>query len=112
MYRNMPNYKLIFKDILEKKFPDKKEGCESILSKESLSNIDIINLNKIIFGKSDSTSEGLNQKHRSYDEASILEILKFQKKNSLSNVQVGNHYKISRNTIGKWKKIFSDRDLK
>ncbi|MCA6067788.1 helix-turn-helix domain-containing protein [Chryseobacterium sp. RG1] len=109
MDKKYPNYKLIFQDIIEKKFPDKKDICEPLLKKKTLSNIDIININKILFGK--DQKEVLNQKHRSYDETSIFEILKFQKQNNLTNSDVARHYKLSKNTIAKWKKIFFGHDL-
>ncbi|WP_312992336.1 helix-turn-helix domain-containing protein [Chryseobacterium flavum] len=111
MAKSTPNYKLIFQDMLNKKFPEKKEICEPLLNKKSLSHIDIININEIIFGKPEFKKEVLNQQRRSYDVPSILQILKYQEKNNLSNSQLANHYKISRNTIAKWKKIFKNKRM-
>ena len=98
------NYEQIFSDILAEKYPDKM----SIATLQSrLTNIrtaiDVIFLNNIIFGKSES-NEG-NQKLRSYDANAILYILEYQKKNNLSNSQLALHFRISRNTIAKWKKL-------
>jgi|SRR5690606_2112501 len=101
-----PDYKKIYSDILKFKFPHKKEACKPLLEKENLSAIDVIELNKIIFGATDKNTLTFNQKHRSYHKADILKILNFQKKNHLNNVQLANHYKISRNTIAKWKNHF------
>lgn len=50
----------------------------------------------------------MNQKYRSYDKATIIEILNYQKKNSLNNTQLSNHFKLSRNTVTKWKTLFND----
>lgn len=99
-----PHYKKIYTDILDKKFPHKKEDCKILLSKETLSVWDIIMLNQKIFGTS-KDAEYFNQKHRSYRYSDILEILNYQKKNKLNNSQLGYHFKISRNSIAKWKKI-------
>lgn len=101
-----PHYKKIYKDILRLKYPDKIKECESILSKSELSAKDVIKMNDIIFTKSDDTRICLNQKHRSYDKSAILEMLDYQKKYHLNNSQLANHFKISRNSITKWKKIF------
>lgn len=98
----IPDYKLIYSDILIKKFPHKQEKCKTLLNKSNLSVLNIIELNTIIFGKSDNTS----QKHRSYRKSDILMILDYQKKNKLNNTQLANHFKLSRNSISKWKKIF------
>jgi hypothetical protein len=102
-----PNYKKIYTDILERKYPDKKDECQELLKKENLSVLDIIKLNQKIFGLPDEESESFNQKLRSYTEIEILEILNYQKKNMLNNIQLANHFKLSRNTVTKWKKLFS-----
>lgn len=100
-----PNYKHIYSDILIKKYPEKKEECNSILVKKNLSTTDIIELNQKIFGITKEI-EKINQRHRSYNKIDILEILDYQKKNKLNNSQLANHFGLSRNTITKWKKIF------
>ncbi|SHM16333.1 hypothetical protein SAMN05444360_108184 [Chryseobacterium carnipullorum] len=101
---NPPYYKKIYSDILAKKFPDKLNECESILSKKQLSVLDIIQLNQRIFGNHEIFSE--NQRLRSYDDPSILKILNYQKKHNLNNTQLSIHFKLSRNTIAKWKSKF------
>ena len=40
------NYNKIFSDIIAKKYPQKKEECLTLLQKETLSAIDIIELNQ------------------------------------------------------------------
>lgn len=99
---NKPDFKQIYKDILIKKYPEKYPQCESLLGKEELLALDIMKMNAMIFG----TSEKNSQKHRSYGEADVLWMLDYQRKNRLSNSQLANHFKLSRNTISKWKRAF------
>ncbi|CAI8771427.1 helix-turn-helix domain-containing protein [Chryseobacterium sp. IT-36CA2] len=99
-----PYYKKIYTDILQIKFPEKIDECQSILSKEKLGVLDIIKLNQKIFGIEEISSE--NQRLRSYDDETIIQILEYQKKYKLNNTQLSNHYKLSRNTITKWKSCF------
>jgi len=101
----LPDYKAIYNDIIRKKFPHKKEDCISFLEKKNLSAIDIIALNTKVFGKPDKISEKFNQRHRSYSKSDIWQILDYQKKHKLNNSQLANHFKISRNTISKWRKM-------
>lgn len=100
---NRPFYNKIYNDILNKKFPDKIKECRSILIKEDLSFLDIIQLNKKIFGHQDEFD---NQRLRSYSLEAVFKILEYQKKNELNNTQLAVHFKLSRNTIAKWKKCF------
>lgn len=98
-----PDYKEIYTDILTRKFPHKKSSCEFILQKKILSTLDIIKLNELIFS-SGSTTE--NQQFRSYSRNDVAYILEYQKKHNLNNTQLALHFKMSRNTIFKWKKAF------
>ncbi|UHO37144.1 helix-turn-helix domain-containing protein [Chryseobacterium capnotolerans] len=100
-----PNYKQIYIDFLDSKKPEKKSYCMSILSKTEISALDIIDLNKIIFGnnKDDIIDR---QRHKAYDKKTIFKILDYQKKQHLNNKQLATHFKLSRNTVAKWKKIF------
>lgn len=101
-----PNYKKIYIDILDKKYPHKVEICQKILEKKILSALDIITLNKIIFGEQDKETQILNQRHRSYCENTIKEILEYQKKHNLNNTQLALEFKLSRNSVSKWKKKY------
>lgn len=101
---NKPNYRRIFIDILYIKYPDKKESCEKFLIKNQFSAIDIIEINKKIFGN--EKYYHFDQKHKSYNKSDILKILNYQKKNQLNNTQLANHFRMSRNTVTKWKKKF------
>ena len=100
-----PDYKTIYQDILQEHFPEKLPDCYSILNKNNLSAIDILKLNEKIFGSHRKNFEE-NQKHRSYSPSDILQILEYQKENNLNNTQLATHFKLSRNTVAKWKKLF------
>ncbi|WP_278351622.1 helix-turn-helix domain-containing protein [Chryseobacterium gleum] len=103
----IPDYKQIYTDILKEKFPEKLIDTAIRLKLETLhSAIDILKFNQLIFGEPEFTVGFNNQRLRSYDKESILKILRYQKKNELSNLQLSHHFKISRNTITKWKTIF------
>lgn len=106
MQKSTPNYHQIYNDIINKKYPSRKEECRFLLNKENLSVLDIIELNSRIFGISDQRTEAFNQSHRSYNKSSILMMLDYQKKNKLTNSQLAKHFKLSRNTVTKWKRLF------
>lgn len=106
MQKSTPNYHQIYNDIINKKYPSRKEECRFLLNKENLSVLDIIELNRRIFGISDQRTEAFNQSHRSYNKSSILMMLDYQKKNKLTNSQLAKHFKLSRNTVTKWKRLF------
>ena len=98
-----PNYKKIYTDMVLAKYPGKIEVCGNILNKEYMSVLDVITLNRLLF---ETDNEITNQKLRSYDKRAVMEILNYQKKNKLSNIQTAMHFKLSRNTVSKWKKSF------
>jgi hypothetical protein len=102
-----PDYKLIYTDLITRKYPEKLKKCESILKKEELKILDVIKLNTLIFRKATREAAIFNKNHRFYDEPTIIEILNYQKKNSFNNRQLANHFGLSRNTVTKWKKIFN-----
>ena len=100
------DYKKLYTDMIAYQYPDLLEEFKSILSKENIISFDILMLQNKILSKAFRGNIKESQKFRSYDEATIKKILKFQKTNKLSNNQVALHFKLSRNTIAKWKKIF------
>ncbi|MDP9961991.1 helix-turn-helix domain-containing protein [Chryseobacterium lathyri] len=104
--QNQPNYKLIYSDIIEQKFPHKKAECEKLLEKKILSALDILELNNRIFGIKDQTLKKMNKKLRSYNESDILRILDYQKNHRINNLQVAKHFGLSRNTMTKWRKMY------
>ncbi|BAP31239.1 uncharacterized protein CHSO_2202 [Chryseobacterium sp. StRB126] len=97
-----PDFKQIYTDIINRKCPHKYNLCEHLLSKNELLALDILKLNTIIFGN----SEKRNSQYRSYKRTDIMRILDYQKENNLNNTQLALRFKLSRNTIGKWRKIF------
>lgn len=103
MQKQLPNYKLIYEDMINKKFPHMKKICQTILDKNELSYLDVIKLNNIIFGN----KKKFNQRLRSYNKVTILEILKYQKENNLNNTELARHFNLSRNSVSKWKIYFS-----
>lgn len=106
MNKREPDYKRIYSDIINIKYPEKKESCKILLEKPKLSVLDVIEINKKIFGRMDKQTEVFNQKHRSYDKTTILEILNYQKSKRFNNVELAYHFKLSRNTVAKWKKLY------
>lgn len=107
MSKSQPDYKRIYTDIINKKYPQKRIFCQSILEKNDLSALDVIKLNTLIFDAEKNVGvSNFNHSHRSYDQSAIIEILDYQLKNRLNNTQIANYFKISRNTLAKWKKIF------
>ncbi|MBB6329144.1 hypothetical protein HNP24_000094 [Chryseobacterium sediminis] len=109
MKKSQPNYKQIYRDIILKKYPEKMNTCQLILEKTNFSMLDVININNMIFGTNNKDILINNQKFKSYDESTVLYILDYQRKNRLNNSQVANHFKLSRNSIAKWKKYFQLR---
>lgn len=103
----IPDYKLIYSDILTKRYPGKKERCENILSKDFITILDVIRLENIIFNQLRKEDVIFNQKLKSYDTETIREILDYQEKFKLTNTQLALHFKLSRNTVSKWKKRFA-----
>jgi len=102
----IPNYKRIYEDLIDRKYPHKKEVCKAVLAKEKLNSMDVFLLNDLIFGKNTNVEHESDQKYRSYDKTSIIKILKYQKINKLNNTQLADHFGLSRNTVAKWKKMF------
>ena len=102
----LPDYKRIYSDMIELKYPEKKEICKHLLLKKTLSTFDIIEISKILFNKSSAENSEFNQMHRYYNKSTIFQILEYQKKNKLNNSELAKHFKLSRNTVTKWKKQF------
>lgn len=101
-----PDYKRIYTDMLETKYPEKRAVCNSILNQNELCFMDVLRLNELIFDKKSKESKEIDQRYRSYNKRTILKILRYQKDNGLSNTQTANYFKMSRNTISSWKKLF------
>ncbi len=91
--------------MISKKYPEKADACKKILNKKMIKAIDVVMLNNIIVGFDESQVE-TNQKLKSYDKDTIFEILLYQKKHRLNNVQTAKYFNLSRNTLTSWKKNF------
>lgn len=104
--RKRINYKRLYSDILNELYPSKISVCQEILDKKTLTVLDVLKLNKLIFEDEHKKNIKANQKFKSYSRQDILLILDYQKKHQLNNSQLANHFKLSRNTVTKWKKIF------
>jgi len=94
------NYKNLYTDIVH------DLNIEDSLLIDSINTIanysDVKTIDQSIFD-----NEYSNQDLKSFDEHMIKKILQEQKKDSLNNSQIALKYKLSRNTIAKWKKYFS-----
>ncbi|KQS91625.1 hypothetical protein [Chryseobacterium sp. Leaf394] len=102
------NYKAIYTDMIQEKFPEKMVLVKNLLDREKVSILDAIKINEILFPNKSADEERLTQKHKSYYEDDILKILEYQRVNKLNNIQIATKFKMSRNTIAKWKKQFND----
>ncbi|MDH2207096.1 MULTISPECIES: helix-turn-helix domain-containing protein [Empedobacter] len=103
---NSINYKALYTDIINDLYPDELSLYQDILNKEQLSFFDISKLNRLIFLDKNRNNSKVNQKFKSYQEKDILFILDYQKINKLNNTQLAIHFKLSRNTVAKWKKNY------
>ena len=95
-----PDYKRIYKDLIEKKLPHREKYCRNILAKNKLEILDVIALNSILFGNNPE-----NQKYKAYNKKAIKKILIYQRKHNLNNLELAAVFSLSRNTITKWNKI-------
>ncbi|AYZ12777.1 helix-turn-helix domain-containing protein [Chryseobacterium arthrosphaerae] len=96
-----PDYQKIYFDYIQSKSPEKMKQCEFFFQKKKVTSLDVIKINTIIFGY-----EKDSLKNRSFSALDITYILAYQKKKKLNNKQLAVHFKLSRNTVAKWKKIF------
>ena len=100
---NSPDYAKIFKDMAAKK---NIVITTQLPKKQRYSTMDVININEKFFSTKTKESLAFNQSHRAYDEASIKEMLEYQKQYNLTNAELSNHFKLSATTISKWKKLY------
>jgi transcriptional regulator with PAS, ATPase and Fis domain len=99
-----PDYIAIYQDIIKIKHPEKEEKCKDLLQKKKLTAREIILLNTLIFGKEKSSEIKKNSKFRSYDRETVQYIMEHKDRNNLNDSQTAKHFKISRNTLAKWRK--------
>lgn len=99
-----PNYVKIYTDLINYKYPKKKDLLQLFKGKQNLSAIDVLTINHLLFGVTNPQDVD-NQKHKAYDLETIDYILSYQKENLLTNTAVSKLFKVSRNTISKWKNM-------
>ncbi|WP_282629036.1 helix-turn-helix domain-containing protein [Empedobacter sedimenti] len=103
-----PDYKKIYTLMIEKKFPEKLSECAFLLEKDQLNNFDVQSIQRILFNKQLNFIE--NQQFKAYDKETMIKILTYQKENGLNNSEAASYFKMSRNTIAKWRKDFKDEE--
>lgn len=101
------NYKKLYSDMIAYMYPNRLKEFQFILKKEKVNSFDIIIMQNKMLPQISKEQLEVNQRFRSYDEKTIKKILQFQKDNLLTNTQLASHFKLSRNTVAKWKKIFN-----
>lgn len=102
----VPDYKKIYTDLITLKYPHLMENCRVFLEKDYLMSYDVLKISSIITNKDDQEAISFNARHKSYDPVTILKILDYQRKYKCSNLQLAEYFKLSRNTVTKWKKLF------
>lgn len=105
--KEKPDFCRIFQEITQKNERSEMliEHIENIKEWNSLT---VIKMNEKVFAEPGRENLKCNQKHKAYDKYSIKEILNYQEKNNLNNSEMMRLFKISRNTIARWKKMFSE----
>lgn len=110
MNNTCPDYRQIYTDIIDELYPEKKNNVQINKKMECIETVmDILILNTLIFGVSKQETESKSRKLRSYDKNSILKILEYQRNNKLNNIATAIHFKMSRNTLTKWRRIYKDK---
>jgi len=101
-----PNYQRIYHELIQKKFPESLKEHETLLKKEHLTYFEIKTLNESLFGIKNKEQQSQEQRYRAYDKQTILRMLRYQKEHKLNNAQLAKHFKLSRNTVSSWIRIF------
>ncbi|MFT4223191.1 helix-turn-helix domain-containing protein [Dysgonomonas sp.] len=110
--KNRPLYHKLYADMIREKYPDKEACCSSYLKKENWTALDVIQINAILFAKHHKQMEiASDQKHRAYDKESVRQILHYQQVNGLNNKQLADKFRLSRNTVAKWRKLFAEETI-
>lgn len=99
-----PNYIGIFQDMILRNYPNKMDLFTRLSEKEALDSLEIIYYNEEISGNIKQKNREDNRKYKSYSFETIKQILNYQKKYKLTNLELANQFKLSRNTIASWKR--------
>ena len=78
-----------------------------LVAKDELSEFDVIRISDLLSERKSIDRTKFNQAHKSYTVDAIFEILNYQKEYQLNNSQTARHFKMSRNTLKKWKDLVS-----
>lgn len=103
-----PNYKKIYHDMLMASNPSKldiKEVANKINNIKAA--IDVTNLNEMLFGSNVQSTNEINQNLKAYDEQSVMKILRYQKEYKLNNTQTAITFKLSKNTLCRWRLFYA-----
>ena len=107
----IPDYKRIYFDLIQTKFPEKWNELASFFQKTEFSVLEIIELNDQIFNSDKANPNSYNQKMKAYDASAIKEILSYQKIHNLNNRELAAHFGLSRNTVSKWNHLEKSNEL-
>lgn len=100
----MINYSLIFEDMLRQKgLPVNEAQLKAVASTGK--NIDVLKVNESLLDKSTTKEDA---RLRSYTEMDIHYILQYKKENHLNITQTATHFKMSRNTLAKWIRLYTN----
>ena len=105
-----PDYRRIYEELIRKKFPEQWNALQPFLVHKQLTYFEVNRLNELLFGQKNKAQQAQAQKYKSYDKETILKILDYKKKHKLNNTQLALHFKLSRNTVAKWLKIFDSHN--
>ena len=103
---NRPNYHQMYLDIIQEVCPHKLPYFSKFFAQNNLSHFQVIALNLMIFNQLNEFCEEDNQKFKAYSRETIFTVLNYQKEHHLNNSQLARHFKVSRNTVAKWKKQY------
>lgn len=106
---NRPFYHKLYADMIRDKYPHKESLCSHFLQKEHWTALDVIQVNELLFGVEKKQADvRKDMMHRAYDVASIKQILHYQQKNQLTNNDIAAKFGLSRNTLARWRRLFSE----
>lgn len=98
--KTVPNYSLIYQDIVQNMNVSVTSTIREKINSINKS-LDVLQVNEMLFEQGVTLKS--TQQMRSYLPSDKSYILEYQKKEKLNNIQTANHFKMSRNTIAKWK---------